>query len=180
MKMMLYQLVKNISCVVWDPQFRYRVDEMLPLIQSVNQTRLFTLSHVISKIFTLNVILPSTLRFSKRSLPFRFLYRKPMSISPSLHAPHMHHYSHWQSVYLPNNTWRTLHVINLPIMKRHPPGSSLLLITSKFCYKHPVLWYNKRLSPHPYPKMSDSTRIYISVYFGLCIFNYRKGWLNFD
>ena len=91
-----------------------------------------------------HIILPSTARFSKLSLSFRFLYRKPMGISPPFHASRMHHRSHGPSLYWPNNTWRKLRVINLLIMKCHLPASSLLL-TSKCCYKHTVLGHNKRL-----------------------------------
>jgi len=84
--------VKKKKRLLYNPQAHYRVQDIPPLVPILSQMNLV---HILSPYFSeihCNIILPSTLRFSSWSLPFRFTDKIFVGIYYLSHSCYMSHH----------------------------------------------------------------------------------------
>ena len=96
---------QDILRISWNPAVRYRVHKSPSLVSILSQFNPVTLTSYFFKIRA-TIILPSTPRSSKWSLPFRFPHQNPVCTSPLPDTCHMLHPPSHPSWYNhPNNIW---------------------------------------------------------------------------
>jgi len=80
--------------ILWNPKVRYLVHNNPPLVPILNHMHLvYNLPSYFPKIHS-NIIFPSTTRFSKRSLPFRFSDQNIVRLSHPSYVCYMSRPSH--------------------------------------------------------------------------------------
>jgi hypothetical protein len=126
---------QEISHLLWNPKFHYRVHNGPPLLSQINPVHIFP--QCFPKIHS-NII-PSNSRSSEWTFYFRFSNLNIVYISHLFHACYMPHASHPPWFHDPNNIWWRLWVVKLLTVQSSPASCHFLPLTPKYSPQHPVL-----------------------------------------
>jgi len=120
----LQSLRQQIPHLSWNPKVHYHLHKSPPLVPILSQKHpVHIFPHYFPKIYS-NIILPSILRSSEWSLPFRFSNKNIVCTSHRSHACYIPCPSHPPWFNHPNNIWWSIKVWN---------SSALCSLTFSIC-----------------------------------------------
>jgi hypothetical protein len=111
---------QQIPRLLWNTKFHYHIHNSPPLVPILRQMNsVHTFPPYFPKVHSY-ISFPSTISSSVWCLPFRFLDKNFVCISPLFHAGYMPHLSHMPSIDHPNNTLWSLQVMKFLITQSSP------------------------------------------------------------
>jgi hypothetical protein len=134
----LYCPVERLTPWRQNPKVHHRIHNSPPLVPVLSQVNpLLTVPANLLKIHC-EPILPSVRRSFKWSFSFGLSHQNPVHVSPLSHACHMPRPPHYPLFDLPNNIWRRVQIMKLPIMQLSSFSRYFIPLRSKYLPQHPV------------------------------------------